>query len=294
MFIAASAWLWGEDPARGPCDSPAAAGTLRGMRRVGGADQLVSDGAVHTGRPPPRTSLDYYRRWRLSGQARCPGRASRMPGQIEHSGGGGMLVQTVTWTILLSVVLHGISAPPLAARYGTSIEKAGKIPEKARPVSPGSGFTTLRDVMASEDRRHEKRPRLPLVSPQAWGPLEQSQRQRLGCRSLLLNQPAVDGVLRWRVEVYCAIEPSRQAGASADEPRTGMPLAMDRPEFPEAPDSPGAIHIRRLRVGGEARPGAVTGRCRDVDHRLRACVTGAASVIRVRVARSAWPGRRPA
>jgi hypothetical protein len=59
-----------------------------------------------------------------------------MPGQIEHSGGSGMLVKTVTWTILLSVVLHGISAPPLAARYGTSIEKAGKIPEKAPAGEP--------------------------------------------------------------------------------------------------------------------------------------------------------------
>ena len=29
-----------------------------------------------------------------------------------------VLLQTVTWTILLSVVLHGISASPLAARYG--------------------------------------------------------------------------------------------------------------------------------------------------------------------------------
>ena len=56
--------------------------------------------------------------------------------EIEHSGGGGMLVQTVTWTILLSVVLHGISAPPLAARYGASIGKAGKIPEKAPAGEP--------------------------------------------------------------------------------------------------------------------------------------------------------------
>ena len=56
--------------------------------------------------------------------------------EIEHGGGGGMLVQTVTWTILLSVVLHGISAPPLAARYGASIAKAGKIPEKAPAGEP--------------------------------------------------------------------------------------------------------------------------------------------------------------
>jgi NhaP-type Na+/H+ or K+/H+ antiporter len=56
--------------------------------------------------------------------------------EIEHSGSGGMLLQTVTWTILLSVVLHGISAPPLAARYGASIAKAGKIPEKAPAAEP--------------------------------------------------------------------------------------------------------------------------------------------------------------
>jgi hypothetical protein len=55
--------------------------------------------------------------------------------ELEQSGGG-MLVQTVTWTILLSVVLHGISAPPLAARYGASIGKAGKIPEKAPAGEP--------------------------------------------------------------------------------------------------------------------------------------------------------------
>jgi sodium/hydrogen antiporter len=56
--------------------------------------------------------------------------------EIEQSGGGSMLLQTVTWTILLSVVLHGISASPLAARYGASIAKAGKIPEKAPAGEP--------------------------------------------------------------------------------------------------------------------------------------------------------------
>ena len=50
--------------------------------------------------------------------------------------GGAMLLETVTWTILLSVVLHGISASPLAARYGASIAKAGKIPEKAPAAEP--------------------------------------------------------------------------------------------------------------------------------------------------------------
>ena len=56
--------------------------------------------------------------------------------EIEHGGSGGMLLQTVTWAILLSVVLHGISAPPLAARYGASIAKAGQIPEKAPAREP--------------------------------------------------------------------------------------------------------------------------------------------------------------
>jgi NhaP-type Na+/H+ or K+/H+ antiporter len=56
--------------------------------------------------------------------------------EIERSGGGGMLLETVTWTILLSVVLHGISASPLAARYGASIAKAGDVPEKAPAGEP--------------------------------------------------------------------------------------------------------------------------------------------------------------
>jgi NhaP-type Na+/H+ or K+/H+ antiporter len=55
--------------------------------------------------------------------------------EIER-GGGAMLLETITWTILLSVVLHGISAPPLAARYGASIAKAGEIPEKAPAGEP--------------------------------------------------------------------------------------------------------------------------------------------------------------
>ena len=58
------------------------------------------------------------------------------PGGDRAGGGGAMLLQTVTWTILLSVVLHGISASPLAARYGASIAKAGKIPEKAPAGEP--------------------------------------------------------------------------------------------------------------------------------------------------------------
>ena len=33
-----------------------------------------------------------------------------------------VLLQTVTWTILLSVVVHGISASPLVARYGVDCQ----------------------------------------------------------------------------------------------------------------------------------------------------------------------------
>ena len=44
--------------------------------------------------------------------------------------------ETATWTILLSVISHGISASPLAARYGASIAKAGDIPEKAPAGEP--------------------------------------------------------------------------------------------------------------------------------------------------------------
>ena len=55
---------------------------------------------------------------------------------LEHSGGGTLLVETATWTILLSVALHGISASPLAAWYGASIGKAGEVPELAPAAEP--------------------------------------------------------------------------------------------------------------------------------------------------------------
>ncbi len=40
-----------------------------------------------------------------------------------------VLAQTVTWTVLLSVVLHGLSAGPLAARFGKIASEAGSIEE---------------------------------------------------------------------------------------------------------------------------------------------------------------------
>jgi NhaP-type Na+/H+ or K+/H+ antiporter len=77
---------------------------------------------------------------------------------LEHSGGGTMLLETATWTILLSVVLHGISASPLAARYGASIAKAGKIPEKA---SAGEPRIRLHDLAG----RHHPAPQRTRVAP---------------------------------------------------------------------------------------------------------------------------------
>jgi NhaP-type Na+/H+ or K+/H+ antiporter len=65
--------------------------------------------------------------------------------ELEHSGGGTLLVQTATWTILLSVLLHGVSASPLAARYGRSISKAGKIPENAAAGEPRIRLHALAD-----------------------------------------------------------------------------------------------------------------------------------------------------
>lgn len=56
--------------------------------------------------------------------------------EFEHSASPDRLVETATWTILLSVVLHGISASPLAAMYSASIAKAGDVPEKAPAGEP--------------------------------------------------------------------------------------------------------------------------------------------------------------
>jgi sodium/hydrogen antiporter len=59
---------------------------------------------------------------------------------IEELEGGGQLeslVAIATWTILLSVVLHGLTATPLAARYGATIKRFGDtIPETAAAEEP--------------------------------------------------------------------------------------------------------------------------------------------------------------
>jgi NhaP-type Na+/H+ or K+/H+ antiporter len=63
--------------------------------------------------------------------------------EFEHSGTADRLVETATWTILLSVLLHGLSASPLASRYGAAIARAGGAPEKARAGEPA---IRLRDL----------------------------------------------------------------------------------------------------------------------------------------------------
>lgn len=56
--------------------------------------------------------------------------------EFDHSSSGKTLVEAATWTILLSIVLHGISASPLARRYGALIAKAGDGPESAPAEEP--------------------------------------------------------------------------------------------------------------------------------------------------------------
>ena len=57
--------------------------------------------------------------------------------ELDRGGSLDTLVVVATWTILLSVVLHGLSATPLAARYGASIEKRGAgTPEMAPAKEP--------------------------------------------------------------------------------------------------------------------------------------------------------------
>ena len=75
---------------------------------------------------------------------------------LQPGDSSGILLQTVTWTILLSVILHGISASPLAARYGASIAKAGDIPEKAPAGEPQ---IRLHDLGGRH--RNERQPSLP-------------------------------------------------------------------------------------------------------------------------------------
>ena len=90
---------------------------------------------------------------------------------LAHASGGTSLVQTATWTVLLSVVLHGLSASPLAARYGASMAKAGDIPELVPAAEPRIACATWRAAIASPSSRpapcHE--PSLARASPARLG-----------------------------------------------------------------------------------------------------------------------------
>ena len=46
------------------------------------------------------------------------------------------IVEIATWTILLSVVAHGLSAGPFAHAYGRRVNAAGEIPELAEAPEP--------------------------------------------------------------------------------------------------------------------------------------------------------------
>ena len=50
---------------------------------------------------------------------------------LQAQGTSGTFVEVATWTILLSVVLHGITAEPFAARYGAAVSGQRDIPELA-------------------------------------------------------------------------------------------------------------------------------------------------------------------
>jgi hypothetical protein len=66
----------------------------------------------------------------------------------ESGGATGVLATTVGWTVLLSVVAHGLTANPLAARYGRWIrgrqqESDDRLPEfDERPELKPSTRTT--------------------------------------------------------------------------------------------------------------------------------------------------------
>ena len=55
-----------------------------------------------------------------------------------HGSGHGaeVIVEIATWTILLSVVAHGLSAGPFAHAYGSRVNAAGEIPELAEAPEP--------------------------------------------------------------------------------------------------------------------------------------------------------------
>jgi NhaP-type Na+/H+ or K+/H+ antiporter len=75
--------------------------------------------------------------------------------EFDHSGTADNLVEAATWTILLSVVLHGISASPMASRYGAAVARAGDVPEKAPAGEPK---IRLRDLAGRHGGRRPQTP----------------------------------------------------------------------------------------------------------------------------------------
>ena len=56
--------------------------------------------------------------------------------ELHGSGRRRGIVEIATWTILLSVVAHGLSAGPFAHAYGRRVNAAGDIPELAEAPEP--------------------------------------------------------------------------------------------------------------------------------------------------------------
>ena len=60
------------------------------------------------------------------------------------------ILEIATWTILLSVVAHGLSAGPLALEYGRRLHEAGDIPELVEAPEPRIRRRTIADRGPSE------------------------------------------------------------------------------------------------------------------------------------------------
>ena len=60
------------------------------------------------------------------------------------------LIAAATWTILLSVVLHGLSATPLSARYARRLEAAKEPPVELAGMSE---LRQRRSVLASSPKQ---------------------------------------------------------------------------------------------------------------------------------------------
>ena len=60
------------------------------------------------------------------------------------------LVQVAAWTILLSVVAHGVSAGFLSARYGARMTSLGDVPELAPAHEPRTRRRALTRHLSSQ------------------------------------------------------------------------------------------------------------------------------------------------